>query len=161
MKKTRRCAAGALALMLTLSGCGGQQTQEQSETGGAKTLAQAQSAYLEHVDLEYSYELAKRLEEIRSNPVLGYRTAGSDAEYQTGELLKAEMESIGLSDVTKDAFTLDTWTFETAPVLGYRTAGSDAEYQTGELLKAEMESIGLSDVTKDAFTLDTWTFETA
>ena len=131
MKKTRRCAAGALALMLTLSGCGGQQTQEQSETGGAKTLAQAQSAYLEHVDLEYSYELAKRLEEIRSNPVLGYRTAGSDAEYQTGELLKAEMESIGLSDVTKDAFTLDTWTFETAQ-LTYPTAdGSEITAELG------------------------------
>ena len=81
--------------------------------------------------LEYPYELAKRLEEICSNPVLGYRTAGSDAEYQTGELLKAEMESIGLSDVTKDAFTLDTWTFETAQ-LAYPTAdGSEITAELG------------------------------
>lgn len=40
--------------------------------------------YLEGLDTEYSYRLAKRMEEHRTNPVLGYRTAGSAAEIATG-----------------------------------------------------------------------------
>ena len=55
-----------------------------------------------------AYDLALKLEDIRSNETLGYRTAGSDAELATGDMLKAEMERIGLQNVTKDAFTLDT-----------------------------------------------------
>ena len=35
-------------------------------------------------------------EEKKTNPVLGYRTAGSWAELATGEMLKKEMETIGL-----------------------------------------------------------------
>ena len=33
------------------------------------------------------YDLAKRMEGPKTNPVLGYRTAGSKAEWETGELL--------------------------------------------------------------------------
>ena len=43
--------------------------------------------YLEAVDVSYSYGLAKAMERIKSNPVLGFRTAGSRAEYETGEML--------------------------------------------------------------------------
>lgn len=74
----------------------------------------ATQAYLSKVDVDYSYNLALKLEEIRSNEKLGYRTAGSEAELATGDMLKEEMERIGLQDVTKDAFTLDTWTFTKA-----------------------------------------------
>ena len=35
---------------------------------------------LDSADVSYSYRLAKELETIRSNPVLGYRSAGSQAE---------------------------------------------------------------------------------
>ena len=44
---------------------------------------------LEHLDIEYSYKLARRMEQFRSNEVLGYRPAGSQAEFKTithGEL---------------------------------------------------------------------------
>ena len=34
---------------------------------------------LDSADVRYSYNLAKELENIRSNPVLGYRSAGSEA----------------------------------------------------------------------------------
>ena len=47
--------------------------------------------YLEAVDVSYSYGLAKAMERIKSNPVLGFRTAGSRAEYETGEMLRQEM----------------------------------------------------------------------
>ena len=36
---------------------------------------------LEHLDIEYSYKLARRMEQFRSNEVLGYRPAGSQAEF--------------------------------------------------------------------------------
>lgn len=112
MKKTRQCLALATALVVLLAGCskqGGSQTQ-----GQASSMSQAQEAYLAKVDVDYSFALAKQMEEIRSNEVLGYRTAGSQAELDTGDMLKAEMESIGLSNVTKDPFTLDTWEFTRA-----------------------------------------------
>ena len=56
---------------------------------------------LRHIDVEASYKLAKKMEVYRTNPVLGYRTAGSSAEFDTGEMLAQEMEAIGLSDVHK------------------------------------------------------------
>ena len=47
---------------------------------------------LQNLDIPYSYELAKRMEQYRSHPTLGYRPAGSKAEFETGEMLKTEME---------------------------------------------------------------------
>ena len=115
MKNTRQCLSLILAAVLLLSGCTQQAEQVQSTTQTANiSLEAAQQAYLEKVDVDYSYNLALKLEDIRSNEKLGYRTAGSEAELATGDLLKAEMERIGLQNVTKDEFTLDTWTFEKA-----------------------------------------------
>ena len=85
---------------------------------------------LEHLDIEYSYKLARRMEQFRSNEVLGYRPAGSQAEFKTGEMLKKEMESIGLSQVTKDAVTVDGWEFKKA-VLAVETKGKRREFQLG------------------------------
>ena len=75
-----------------------------------------EEAYLKAVDIDYSYHLAKKMEEFKSNLVLGYRTAGSKAEFDTGEFLKEEMERIGLSDIHKDELCLDSWEFEKAVV---------------------------------------------
>ena len=85
---------------------------------------------LEHLDIEYSYKLARRMEQFHSNEVLGYRPAGSQAEFKTGEMLKKEMESIGLSQVTKDAVTVDGWEFKKA-VLAVETKGKRREFQLG------------------------------
>lgn len=85
----------------------------------------ATQAYLSKVDVDYSYNLALKLEEIRSNEKLGYRTAGSEAELATGDMLNEEMERIGLQDVTKDAFTLDTWTFTKAQLCFEDGAGEE------------------------------------
>ena len=51
-----------------------------------------EEAYLKAVDIDYSYHLAKKMEEFKSNLVLGYRTAGSKAEFDTGEFLKEEIK---------------------------------------------------------------------
>ena len=79
---------------------------------------------ISHLDITYSYQLAKQMETHKTNPVLGFRTAGSDAEHKTGDFLYEEMKRIGLQNVTKDEFWLDSWTFERAPFPGstWRTA---------------------------------------
>ena len=51
-----------------------------------------QTSILKNLDIDYSYQLAKRMEQFRTNPVLGYRPAGSRAEFETGERLKKEMD---------------------------------------------------------------------
>lgn len=83
-----------------------------------------QENILKHLDIDYSYHLAKRMEQFRSNEILGYRPAGSKAEFETGEMLKKEMKAIGLSSVEKDAVTVDGWEFKKA-VLSF--ASSDGE----------------------------------
>lgn len=133
MKKTRQCIALTAAMMLLVSACTQKEVPDSSATpnGSAVTLQAAQQAYLEHVDVDYSYNLALKMEEIRSNEALGYRTAGSQAELDTGDMLKAEMEAIGLSDVTKDPFTLDTWTFETAQLTYTKADGTEYTAELG------------------------------
>lgn len=132
MKKIGQCLSLMLAVALLLSACGQQQDKAQStlETENI-TLEAAQQAYLEKVDVDYSYNLALRLEDIRSNENLGYRTAGSEAELATGDILKAEMESIGLQNVTKDEFTLDTWTFEKAQLAFTDSTGTEYTAELG------------------------------
>ncbi|MGL4344645.1 MAG: M28 family peptidase [Cellulosilyticaceae bacterium] len=95
------------------------------------TIERAQKAYLEKVDVNYGYELAKRLETYKSNETLGYRTAGSEAELQTGEMLYEEMKKIGLQDVSKDEFTLDTWTFEKATLSFQDQKGTSYVFDLG------------------------------
>lgn len=73
-----------------------------------------QIAYLALIDPDASYRLAKRMERFKSNSVLGYRTAGSRAEFETGEMLLEEMRAIGLSDLRKDPFPVDGWEFRKA-----------------------------------------------
>ena len=46
-----------------------------------------QEAVIKNIDTDYSYQLAKRMEQFRSNEKLGYRPAGSKAEFLTGEML--------------------------------------------------------------------------
>ena len=89
-----------------------------------------QESILKNLDIDYSYRLAKRMEQFRTNPVLGYRPAGSRAEFETGEMLKQEMEAIGLSDVRKDAVKVDGWEFKKA-VLSY--SGEDVTHHEIQL----------------------------
>lgn len=86
---------------------------------------------LQHLDITYSYQLAKRMEQFRTNEVLGYRTAGSKAEFETGEMLKREMENIGLSQVRKDAVTVDSWEFQKAVLAFVDEQGQTRKVQLG------------------------------
>lgn len=68
--------------------------------------------FLKALDIEYAYNLAKKMEQYRSNPVLGYRTAGSEAERLTGDMLYTEMKNIGLCEVCKDPIHVDAWSLK-------------------------------------------------
>ena len=118
MKKRIVSALRAGFLLVSATACG-----KQPAADAAQPVADPTQAYLDTVDVDYAYDLALKLEDIRSNETLGYRTAGSDAELATGDMLKAEMERIGLQNVTKDAFTLDTWTFTKAQLSFEDSAG--------------------------------------
>ena len=71
------------------------------------------------LDVKESYDLAKRMEQEKTNPVLGYRTAGSLAERKTGDMLLKEMKEAGLTEVEKDKIRVDAWEFKKA-VMRYR-----------------------------------------
>ena len=87
--------------------------------------------YLERLDIGYSYRLAKRMEDYRTNPVLGYRTAGSPAEIATGDMLASERKKIGFSKVWKDAVTVDAWEFEKAELSFTDAEGLERRVQLG------------------------------
>ncbi|MCI8649955.1 MAG: M28 family peptidase [Anaerotruncus sp.] len=89
-----------------------------------------QTKILSCLDVSYSYQLARALEQFKTNPVLGYRTAGSAAEQAAGEFLFHEMQRIGLSAVTKDPFQLDTWEFSHARLSFAGHCCELASYQT-------------------------------
>lgn len=131
MKKIRQCLSLTLTAVMLLSVCARPARAQSAQETSSITLKAAQQTYLEHVDIDYSYDLALRMEDIRSNERLGYRTAGSEAELATGDMLKAEMERIGLQNVTKDEFTLDTWTFEKAELTFTDSTGAEYTAQLG------------------------------
>ncbi len=96
-----------------------------------KTEREWEQALIGEIDTEYSYAFARKMEIPRTNPVLGYRTAGSLAERTTGEMIAREMERIGLSEVCRDRIKVDCWEFERA-VMRYRDRkGKEHTFQLG------------------------------
>ena len=103
-----------------------------------------QEAVIKNIDTDYSYQLAKRMEQFRSNEKLGYRPAGSKAEFLTGEMLKDEMQKLGLSDVCKNAVTVDGWEFKHAELTfetkdGKKHTALLGAYQTDFVTDGEQE----------------------
>ncbi|WP_243008967.1 M28 family peptidase [Clostridium sp. AM58-1XD] len=87
--------------------------------------------FFEAVDADASYRFAKKMETYRTNPVLGFRTAGSEAERMTGEMIREEMERIGLADIHKDEIHLDSWEFKKAVMRYEDHTGRVFEFQLG------------------------------
>lgn len=95
------------------------------------TVLKEEEKFLKALDVSYSYNLAKKMEKPGTNPVLGFRTAGSGAEFEVGEMLAREMRDIGLSDVVKDRVEVDAWDFHHA-VLSFRDRqGRERSFQLG------------------------------
>ena len=71
-------------------------------------------AYYDAIDTDYSMEVMNTLIGFGTNETYGFRTAGSPAELAAADYLAGQMEAIGLSNVTQEAVTVDTFTFKSA-----------------------------------------------
>lgn len=111
MKKQLNAITLLLVLAMLLSAC---TKSEKLNEPKSEPLEVAKSDYLSKVDVDYAYNFTKSLEEYKTNEKLGYRTAGSEAEILTGNKIFEEMKKIGLTEVTRDEITVDTWEFEKA-----------------------------------------------
>ncbi|WP_432354461.1 M28 family peptidase [Sporosarcina sp. A2] len=119
MKKIVSCLTLSMLVGMSLMGCTPKEEmpkvkEESVEDVKTAPLAEEKEQYLSAVDVEYAFDFAKGLEKYKTNEKLGYRTAGSEAERKTGEMIGEEMKKIGLAEVTKDAFKVDSWEFEKA-----------------------------------------------
>ncbi|MGL4737963.1 MAG: M28 family peptidase [Cellulosilyticaceae bacterium] len=121
-----------------------------TSTLGAKPLVDAKHV-LEAIDTNYSLEMTKKLTSYGTHETLGYRTAGSTAEHEAAQMLYEEFQKIGLQDVRKDAFEVDTWTFKKSE-LTYQDAqgkmqkvtlgGYPSEYVTDGIEEIELVYAG-------------------
>ncbi len=127
MRKMGKGISIVLTAMLTLTGCSTTTTTQNK----VQELNNEQKKYIEKIDTNYSYELAKRMEEYKTNETLGYRTAGSEAEIKTGQMIYDEMQNIGLNNVSKDEIKLDTWTFEKAKMSYTDDNGKNYKFDLG------------------------------
>lgn len=132
MKKSKCYLALLTAGMILASGTISMATKvENPGKANTITMEQSQKEFLSKVDVDYAYDISVKLSEIKDNEALGYRTAGSKAELLTGDMLKNEMETIGLKNVVKDEITLDTWTFEKAELSYTESNGNNKTIQLG------------------------------
>ena len=83
------------------------------------------------LNIKESYDLARRMEQEKTNPVLGYRTAGSLAERKTGDMLLEEMKKAGLTQVEKDKIRVDAWEFKKAVMRCHDREETCREIQLG------------------------------
>lgn len=140
------CLAAALALVFSLTACGGG-----SKIDSELSMAPDIQAYLDEVDESFAYDIAYTLaydESLLSNE-LGFRTAGSDAEHAAADYLEGVMNEIGLADVEKVPVTLDKWQFNDASLTiegteidmmpaSYATNGTDEDGITAEIVDVGM-----------------------
>lgn len=118
----------ALGMLVTSSlvACTVADKKDETEHDKKKsTEVVTEQQFMSKVDENYAYDFAKGLEQFKTNEKLGYRTAGSEAELQTGEHIEKEMKSLGLQEVTKDEITVDSWTFEKADLSFKTTSGKE------------------------------------
>ncbi len=122
-----------LAAIPLLSGCGSKDTSYEVPD----ELTDMVNSYLDNVDSKVAYDIAVKLSEDEDflGSELGGRNAGSDEEHAAADWLASQMKEIGLTDVSKDGVSCDTWQNNGAtltingkdyPVYsGYATASAD------------------------------------
>ena len=64
----------------------------------------------------YTRTVETQLNSFGTDPLLGFRLAGTDAEHQASFYVRNELKKIGLSDVRLEAVPVDAWDFKGATV---------------------------------------------
>ncbi len=148
MKKRKRISfiAALMLVIMTFTACGGG-----GEKAAAPELSMAPEvqAFADAIDMDYAYDLAYKLsyDEAYQDNELGWRTAGSDAEHKTADLLMEEMEGIGLVDVEKVGVPVDKFQFNDSSLTiegtdidltpaSYQCEGTDEDGITAEIVDA-------------------------
>lgn len=108
-----------LVLALGLSSCGG------SKYG--KTF----DKYDKAIDTDFSKKVIEKVSSFGDDPVMGMRSAGSQAETDTANYLAGVMKDIGLKNVTIDQTTLDGWTFKGANITFTNASGKEQKIDLG------------------------------
>lgn len=109
---------------------------------------QSYDTVLAGIDTAFSESIADTISSFGDNPDVGNRSAGSAAEAQVIDFMASKMEEIGLSNVTKDAFTCDNWTFEKARLYLPGREGTDDFIALGGFatsIEADMEQLQVVD----------------
>ncbi len=129
----------AFALTLSLTAC------------GKPDYSESFTYFEEAIDTEYGKEIIKNISSFGDDPVTGNRSAGSPAESQVLDYLKAEMENIGLKNVTSEEITVDTWLFKGADLTFIDADGKEKKINLGSYqttLQADNEELELVYVNK-------------
>lgn len=80
--------------------------------GKSETAQDPVAAFIGAADTSYAYDIAMRLTDpALFNSSLGGRQAGSEAEHRTADVLIQMMEEVGLKNIRREAFPVDTWQF--------------------------------------------------
>ncbi|MBR1757918.1 MAG: M28 family peptidase [Lachnospiraceae bacterium] len=70
--------------------------------------------FTKYLDVNYALGVMDKLISFKCNPVLGYRSAGSAAEFAAADYLYNEMRKIGLKNVHKEPVVVDNFEFKNA-----------------------------------------------
>ena len=90
-------------------------------------------AYYDAIDTDYSMEVMNTLIGFGTNETYGFRTTGSSAELAAVDYLAGQMEAIGLSNVTQEAVTVDTFTFKSASLTYTDVKGESVTISHGDV----------------------------
>lgn len=134
MYKKLLIVAFALMLVFGMTACGSSNDSEAVDNFDAE------------IDVEYAKDVVQTISSFGDDPVMGMRSAGSPAEKQAIDYLKAQMEEIGLQNVTVDETTVDGWTFNGADITFTNADGEEQKIDLGgyqTTLVAENEQVEL------------------
>lgn len=105
-----------------------------------KKVLSYEEKYIQEVDSDYGFAVAKKLLEFKTNPY-GFRLAGTPAENEAADWIAQEMKDIGLQEVAKVGFPVDAWEFKGAQVI--------VSTPSGELTPMEVGSFSCLEGTTD------------
>ena len=112
MKKRLTCIS--LALLIALVLMFGTSCSSSGDLSMSKDVDKMLEFTSEATDKAEAVAYKLAYDEKLADDSTGFRTAGSDAEHRAADYLAKEFEKIGLSDVKKEAVTVDKWQFNEA-----------------------------------------------
>ena len=97
--------------------------------GGQKEEAKDPvAAFIQTADTSFAYDVALKLTDPSLfNSGLGGRQSGSEAEHRTADVLVSMMKEVGLKNVRKESFPVDTWQFNDSTLTVLDPAGETRE----------------------------------